>query len=172
MIIDELGRGTATHDGVAIATATLQHLVTVKHCLTLFVTHYPEVAALADHSSSSSSELKAGSHGGTGANAAGHIAVYHMSYIRQGPPETAAEEVVGSTAAGSAAVAAAAASIPLITFLYKLTSGAADASFGLNVAQVCVPVLNHHINFVFQMCCCIDAYLTVIGIRTASHCLW
>lgn len=43
---DELGRGTATHDGVAIATATLQHLVDVKRCLTLFVTHYPEVAQM------------------------------------------------------------------------------------------------------------------------------
>lgn len=43
VIVDELGRGTATHDGVAIAHATLQHLITSTHCLTLFVTHYPKV---------------------------------------------------------------------------------------------------------------------------------
>lgn len=43
VIVDELGRGTATHDGVAIAHATLQHLITSTRCLTLFVTHYPKV---------------------------------------------------------------------------------------------------------------------------------
>ncbi len=43
---DELGRGTATHDGVAIAAATLTHLVRRTRCLTLFVTHYPEVSQL------------------------------------------------------------------------------------------------------------------------------
>ncbi len=43
VIIDELGRGTSTHDGLAIAMATLQHLVLITRCLTLFVTHYPKV---------------------------------------------------------------------------------------------------------------------------------
>lgn len=43
VIIDELGRGTSTHDGVAVAHATLQHLVSSVQCLTLFVTHYPKV---------------------------------------------------------------------------------------------------------------------------------
>jgi DNA mismatch repair protein MSH3 len=43
VIIDELGRGTSTHDGLAIAHAALQHLLTHIHCLTLFVTHYPKV---------------------------------------------------------------------------------------------------------------------------------
>eukprot|EP00775_Hariotina_reticulata_P004121 gene4121-4367_t len=47
VIMDELGRGTATHDGVAIASATLQYLVSQRQCLSLFVTHYPEVAAAA-----------------------------------------------------------------------------------------------------------------------------
>ena len=42
--MDELGRGTATHDGVAIAMATLGHCVSHLKCLTLFVTHYPEVS--------------------------------------------------------------------------------------------------------------------------------
>ncbi|XP_022736082.1 DNA mismatch repair protein MSH3 isoform X2 [Durio zibethinus] len=44
VIIDELGRGTSTHDGVAIAYATLQHLLEQKKCMVLFVTHYPKIA--------------------------------------------------------------------------------------------------------------------------------
>jgi len=46
VIIDELGRGTSTHDGMAVAQATLQYIVRSIKCLTLFVTHYPEVARL------------------------------------------------------------------------------------------------------------------------------
>lgn len=45
VIIDELGRGTSTHDGLAIALATLHHLVAQTASLTLFVTHYPKVQA-------------------------------------------------------------------------------------------------------------------------------
>ncbi|KAA1471299.1 DNA mismatch repair protein MSH3 [Dentipellis sp. KUC8613] len=44
VILDELGRGTSTFDGMAIAQAVLQHLVEVKRCKTLFITHYPLVA--------------------------------------------------------------------------------------------------------------------------------
>ncbi|KAI3815810.1 hypothetical protein L1987_15492 [Smallanthus sonchifolius] len=40
VILDELGRGTSTHDGVAIAYATLQYLLEQKKCMVLFVTHY------------------------------------------------------------------------------------------------------------------------------------
>ncbi|KAL4191634.1 hypothetical protein AMTRI_Chr07g30840 [Amborella trichopoda] len=43
VIIDELGRGTSTHDGVAIAYATLHYLLKEKKCLVLFVTHYPKI---------------------------------------------------------------------------------------------------------------------------------
>ena len=43
VIVDELGRGTSTHDGLAIAHATLLHLVATTRCLTLFVTHAPAV---------------------------------------------------------------------------------------------------------------------------------
>ncbi|KAK1261094.1 DNA mismatch repair protein MSH3 [Acorus gramineus] len=43
VIIDELGRGTSTHDGVAIAYATLHYLLEQKRCMVLFVTHYPEM---------------------------------------------------------------------------------------------------------------------------------
>jgi|AntAceMinimDraft_1070359.scaffolds.fasta_scaffold51587_1 DNA mismatch repair protein MSH3 len=44
VVLDELGRGTSTHDGVAVAHATLDYLVSGGRSLTLFVTHYPNVA--------------------------------------------------------------------------------------------------------------------------------
>ena len=40
VILDELGRGTATFDGMAIAHATLSHLITHVRCRSLFATHY------------------------------------------------------------------------------------------------------------------------------------
>merc|ERR1711957_1060291 len=40
VIMDELGRGTATFDGTAIASATVQHLAGKNQCLTMFATHY------------------------------------------------------------------------------------------------------------------------------------
>jgi len=40
VIMDELGRGTSTFDGTAIASATVKHLVERNGCLTLFATHY------------------------------------------------------------------------------------------------------------------------------------
>uniref|UniRef100_A0A3B3ZH75 DNA mismatch repair protein MSH3 n=1 Tax=Periophthalmus magnuspinnatus TaxID=409849 RepID=A0A3B3ZH75_9GOBI len=40
VILDELGRGTSTHDGMAIAYATLEYFITQVKAFTLFVTHY------------------------------------------------------------------------------------------------------------------------------------
>ncbi|KAL0254731.1 Mismatch repair protein msh3 [Diplodia seriata] len=48
VILDELGRGTSTHDGVAIAQAVLDHMVRDIKALTLFITHYQNLAKLAD----------------------------------------------------------------------------------------------------------------------------
>ena len=47
IILDELGRGTSTHDGVAIAQAVLDYIVREKQSLTLFITHYQNLSALA-----------------------------------------------------------------------------------------------------------------------------
>ncbi|KAG0363693.1 DNA mismatch repair ATPase msh1 [Gamsiella multidivaricata] len=44
VIMDEVGRGTATLDGCAIAYATLHHLYHINKCRTLFATHYHELA--------------------------------------------------------------------------------------------------------------------------------
>ncbi len=47
VILDEIGRGTATYDGLSIAWAALEHLHMVNRCRTLFATHYHELTALA-----------------------------------------------------------------------------------------------------------------------------
>ena len=47
VILDEIGRGTATFDGLAIAWATVEHLHDVNRCRTLFATHYHELTGLA-----------------------------------------------------------------------------------------------------------------------------
>ncbi|KAK2612421.1 Mismatch repair protein msh3 [Conoideocrella luteorostrata] len=48
VILDELGRGTSTYDGAAIAQAVLEHVVTETRCLTLFITHYQNLARVVD----------------------------------------------------------------------------------------------------------------------------
>ncbi|WP_323781862.1 DNA mismatch repair protein MutS [Thalassovita sp.] len=47
VILDEIGRGTATYDGLSIAWATLEHLHDVNRCRALFATHYHEMTNLA-----------------------------------------------------------------------------------------------------------------------------
>lgn len=46
VILDEIGRGTATYDGLSIAWATLEHLHDINRCRGLFATHYHEMTAL------------------------------------------------------------------------------------------------------------------------------
>ena len=47
VILDEIGRGTATFDGLSIAWAVVEHLATVNRARALFATHYHELTALA-----------------------------------------------------------------------------------------------------------------------------
>jgi DNA mismatch repair protein MutS len=47
VILDEIGRGTATFDGLSIAWAALEHLHEANRCRALFATHYHELTALA-----------------------------------------------------------------------------------------------------------------------------
>jgi DNA mismatch repair protein MutS len=48
VILDEIGRGTATYDGLSIAWATVEHLHEANRCRALFATHYHEMTALAE----------------------------------------------------------------------------------------------------------------------------
>lgn len=113
---DELGRGTSTQDGVAVAMASLQWLVQHNRCLTLFVTHYPQMGALAEEFP-------------------GTVSSHHMAFLEQGElpgaagsPDTENRDPC-STAAPSKRV-------PQVTLLYKLVPGIAPRSFGLNVARL------------------------------------
>jgi DNA mismatch repair protein MutS len=47
VILDEIGRGTATFDGLSIAWATIEHLHAQNRCRALFATHFHELTALA-----------------------------------------------------------------------------------------------------------------------------
>ncbi|RLM65599.1 DNA mismatch repair protein MSH3 [Panicum miliaceum] len=107
VIIDELGRGTSTHDGVAIAYATLHYLIKEKKCITIFVTHYPRIL-----------DIQREFEGSVGAYHVSYLVTKKLLEITDKPLETSPESK----------------DLGEITFLYKLVAGASDRSFGLNVA--------------------------------------
>jgi DNA mismatch repair protein MutS len=48
VVLDEIGRGTSTFDGMSIAAAVLEHLHDTVRCRAMFATHYHELTALAE----------------------------------------------------------------------------------------------------------------------------
>ena len=46
VVLDEIGRGTSTYDGMSLAWATIEHLIEKIKCKTLFATHYNELSQL------------------------------------------------------------------------------------------------------------------------------
>jgi len=61
VVLDEIGRGTATFDGLSIAWATLEYLHEVSRSRVLFATHYHELTALAEklaHAANATVEVK------------------------------------------------------------------------------------------------------------------
>ncbi|KAI8635464.1 muts domain V-domain-containing protein [Xylariaceae sp. FL1651] len=122
VILDELGRGTSTHDGAAIAQAVLHHVVENTRCLTLFITHYQSLARVAE-------------------GLAGRCTNVHMRFtatkknqgrennkmIMDRESEDPDEEPESEDAiAGDEE----------ITFLYEVGEGVAHRSYGLNVARL------------------------------------
>lgn len=108
VILDELGRGTSTHDGFAIAYATLHHLLSHNRCFVLFVTHYPALAQLTRQFPHIVSNA-------------------HISYL---------EEETSTSTTENGDKSSDYISRPRITFLHKLVSGVEDRSFGMNVARL------------------------------------
>ena len=89
ILLDEVGRGTATYDGLAIAWAAIEYLDARTRAKTLFATHYHELTELAERLSG--------------------VKNYHVS--------------VKETGGG-------------IVFLRKVEPGAADRSYGIEVAKL------------------------------------
>lgn len=54
--MDEVGRGTTVKDGLAIAFATVHHLVSVNQCRGLFATHFHELANMVGYPANQNSE--------------------------------------------------------------------------------------------------------------------
>eukprot|EP00796_Vickermania_ingenoplastis_P005100 gene5100-3669_t len=104
-LIDELGRGTSTHDGLAIAAATLEHLEQKHHHspLTIFSTHYHTLALEKEKSSQG-------------------VQLGYMSYYVTPAPGVSKQTSYDAS--------------PSITFLYALTPGICEKSFGIEVAQM------------------------------------
>ncbi len=89
ILLDEVGRGTATYDGLAIAWAAVEYIHARTRAKTLFATHYFELTELAEHLSG--------------------VKNYHVA--------------VKETGGG-------------IVFLRKVEPGAADRSYGIEVAKL------------------------------------
>lgn len=107
VIMDELGRGTSTFDGTAIASASVKHLVEHNRCLTLFATHYHSV--LDEWKEEPTVRL---GHMECLVEGSDHVGVDHDNEETQEPKDHN------------------------ITFLYTLGEGACPKSFGINVARL------------------------------------
>ncbi|WP_336035024.1 DNA mismatch repair protein MutS [Halobacterium yunchengense] len=106
VVLDEVGRGTATYDGISIAWAATEYIHNEVRAKTLFATHYHELTSLADH-------LEA-------------VANVHV----------AAEErdgVPASDASGSSSERSAGGEV---TFLRTVREGPTDRSYGVHVADL------------------------------------
>lgn len=122
-LIDELGRGTSTHDGLAIAYAALQALKgAAQPPLTVFSTHYHSLAL--EQLRRGQQHQQPGKDGGSSISSNssnnGGIQLGYMDFAL--------------TSAPSSTAAAAAAPVPKITFLYQLVPGICDRSYGVEVA--------------------------------------
>lgn len=110
VILDELGRGTSTHDGVAIAEAVLDWVVRETKCLCLFITHYQTLASVAK-----------------GFEKGKELKNVHMKFTaeKNGERVTNADTYKDDGDTDEE-----------ITFLYEVGEGVAHRSYGLNVARL------------------------------------
>jgi DNA mismatch repair protein MSH3 len=114
VILDELGRGTSTHDGVAIAGSVLDWVVRETKCLCLFITHYQALAGVA-----------------RGFEERKELRNVHMKFTAtrasdSGRISDIEDEDLEMATDGDEE----------ITFLYEVGEGVAHRSYGLNVARL------------------------------------
>ena len=84
VLMDEIGRGTSTYDGLALADACARHLAASNRSYTLFATHYFELTALAEPASGIANvHLDAVEH----RDANGHEALVFMHSVKDGPAD-------------------------------------------------------------------------------------
>ncbi|CAK7245288.1 MAG: Mismatch repair protein msh3 [Sporothrix thermara] len=115
VVLDELGRGTSTHDGAAIAQAVLAHVATETRCRTLFITHYQSLARVAD-----------------GLTPRGIVQNVHMRFTATKSGDGGGGDGDGEGDADDNDDAPP----EEITFLYEVGQGMAHRSYGLNVARL------------------------------------
>ncbi|KAI7540898.1 DNA mismatch repair protein msh3 [Hortaea werneckii] len=109
IILDELGRGTSTHDGVAIAQAVLSYVVEQLKSLTLFITHYQALARMQEQFAEE-----------------GRLRNVHMRFTET--ESSGQGEGDGDDDSGGGGKD--------VTFLYQVGEGTAHRSYGLNVAKL------------------------------------
>jgi DNA mismatch repair protein MutS len=96
VLMDEIGRGTSTFDGMALAAAIARELVERNRCLTLFATHYFELTQLAEqHADVANVHVAA-------AQAGGRVIFLHE--VREGPANQSYGLAVAQLAGVPAAV--------------------------------------------------------------------
>jgi DNA mismatch repair protein MutS len=84
VLMDEIGRGTSTYDGLALADACARHLAAHNRSYTLFATHYFELTALAEPNSGIANvHLDAVEH----RDAQGHETLVFMHAVKDGPAD-------------------------------------------------------------------------------------
>lgn len=142
VVLDELGRGTSTHDGRAIAGAVLEYVVKEVGCLMLFVTHYQDLAGLAD---TIMVEVPTGTKGGEETKNGEMtkrkgVECVHMRFAsnRSSKGLTENDDAMEVDGDGDAQEGDGdgADEDEEITFLYDLAPGVAHRSYGLNVARL------------------------------------
>ncbi|WP_010612282.1 DNA mismatch repair protein MutS, partial [Halococcus hamelinensis] len=107
VILDEVGRGTATYDGISIAWAATEYLHNEVRAKTLFATHYHELTGLAEHLD--------------------RVANVHVAADERG-------DVSGSEATGDSSEAKR--TDGEVTFLRTVEEGPTDRSYGVHVADM------------------------------------
>lgn len=116
-VVDEIGRGTSTHDGFGLAYAVAEHVAFEVQCFGLFATHFHELTRLADE---------------TQADAA----TPGESHSRSDGAGTGAEEHAATNSPVVNLHVSAVASGEGITMLHTVKPGKADGSFGVHVARL------------------------------------